>query len=182
MPFGRNSKNKRNVKQKDHPQPIVNVNLPETNPAPNSVPIASWDALGKDSDQDRQRRPSKTSGASREEISFGQDEVTPPPGRRKPTVKFMAHKFARIARLSKGASNSEDEHQTPLSPTTYSQQVPDEATSVDVHSPRDVRNGSGLEGVSEHPLSPNCIPTLESYIEPSQDKVEGTVPQLEKVE
>ena len=55
----------------------------------------------------------------------------------------------------------------------------------DVHSPREVggiRNESGLEGVSEHPLlSPNRIPTLESYIEPSQDKVGGTAPQLEKV-
>ena len=192
MPFGKkpkeNSKNKSKAKQKDHPQPILDVNLLETKSASNSDTIPTWDTFGKDGDQDRQRRPSKTSGASREETSFGpdvlfdQDEVTPPPGRRKPTVKSTAHKFAKIVGLSKGASNSKDEHQTPLSPTTCSQ-VPDEATSVDVHSPRGVRNGSGLEGVSEHPLlSPNRIPTLESYIEPPQDKVEGTAPQLEKVQ
>ena len=194
MPLGKKSnknKNKSKAKQNDHPQPIQNVDLPETKLASNSDSIGTWDTLGKDGDQDRQRRPSKTSGASRKETSFGpdvlfdQDEVTPPPGKKKPTVKSMAHKIAKTVRGNKGASSFEDEHPTPLSPTTCSQ-VSDEATSVDVHSPRDigsVRNGSGLEGVSEHPLlSPNRIPTLESYIEPSQDKVGGTAPQLEKVQ
>ena len=194
MPFGRNNnyKNKSKGKQNDHPQPILNVDLPETKPAPTSDPIFTWETLGKYGDQVRQRRPRKASGASGDETSFGpdvlfdQDEVTPPPGKKKPTVKSMAHKISKNRRFkSKDASNSEDEHQT-LSPTTYSQQVPDEATSVDVHSPREVggvRNGSGLEGVSEHPLlSPNRIPTLESYIEPPQDKVGGTAPQLEKVQ
>ena len=183
-----NSKDKSKAKQKDHPEPILNVDFPEIKPAPNSDPIATWGTLGKDGDQDKQRRPSKTSGASREETSFGPDvffDLTPPPGRRKPTVKSMAHKIAKTVGVRKGVSSFEDEHPTPLSPTTCSQ-VPDEATSVDVHSTRElggVRNGSGLEGVSEHPLLlPNRIPTLESYIEPSQDKVGGTAPQLEKVQ
>ena len=191
MPFGRKPKeNKSKANQNDHPQPILNVDFPETKPNSNSDPIATWDTLGKDGDQDRQRRPSKTSGASREETSFGPDvffdqDVTPPPGRKKPTLKSMGHKIAKTFGGNKGASNSEDEHPTSLSPTTCSQ-VPDEATTGDVHSPRDVggiRNGSGLVGVSEHPLlSSSRIPTLESYIEPSQDKVGGTAPQLEKVQ
>ena len=186
MPFrGKPRQDKIKVKQNDHPEPILNINLPEPKPPSDSDSIGTWVILGKDGDQDRQRRPSKTSGASREETSFGpdvlfdQDDLTPPPRRRKPTLKSMAHNIAKTVRGNKGASNFEDEHQAPLSPTTYSQQDPDEATSVDVHSPRQergVRNESGLEGVSEHPLLlPNRIPTLESYIEPSQDNVGSVV-------
>ena len=113
------------------------------------------------------RRPSNTRGASREETNFGPDvlfdqsEVTSPPGRRKPTLKSMGHKLAKSVGLSE---NFEDEHQTP-------------------REVGGVKNRSGLQGVSEHPLLlPDRIPTLESYIEPSQHKVGGTAPQLEKVQ
>ena len=178
-----NSKDKSKAKQKDHPQPVLHVGLPETKPASNSDPIATWETLAKDGDQDRQRRPSKTSGASREETSFGpdvlfdQDEATPPPGRRKPTVKSMAHKLAKSVglRKSKGASNSEDEPQTPLSPPPDSL-FPEDASNLGVHSTETV--GSGLENIAEHPLSPNRVTTLESYMDLPEVKSGDTASQM----
>ena len=179
-----NSKVKSKAKQKDNPQPILNVDLPEPKPAPNSDPIiGTWDALGRDGDQDRQRRPSKTSGASRDETSFGpdvlfdQDEDTPPPARRNPTFRSMKHKLARSVGLSKskGASNSEDEPQTPLSPPPGSL-FPEDASNLDVHSTERVDNG--LEDVTEHALSPNRVPTLESYMDLSEVKNGDTASQM----
>ena len=178
-----NSKDKSKAKQKDHPQPILNVDLPETKPAPNSEPVGTWDTLGKDGDQDTQSKPSKTSGASREEtrfrpdVLFDQDEVTPPPGRKKPTFKSMKHKLARSVGLSKskGASNSEDDPQTPLSSPPGSQ-FPEDASNLDVHSTE--RVGSGFENIIEHPLSPNRVPTLESYLDLSEVKSGDTASQM----
>ena len=191
MPFGKKPKetNKGNTKpaQQGQRQPVVD--LPETKLASNTDP-GTWGSFDKESEQDKQRRSSKTSGASSvgetkfgPDVLFDQDEVTPPPGRRKPTLKSMGHKLAKSVGLSKskGASNSEEEPQTPLSPTTDSQGSED-ASNLDVHSPErgGVRRGNDLQEAAEHPLSPNRVPTLDSYIELPEDEG-GTSPLSGKV-
>ena len=105
---------------------------------------------------------------------FDQDEVTPPPGRKKPTFKSIKHKLVKSVGLS-SASNSEDEPQTPLSPPPGSQ-FPEDASNLDVHSTE--RVGSDLEDVIEHPLSPNHVPNLESYMDLSEVKNGDTASQM----
>ena len=182
MPFGRKSKdaNKGNskVSQQSQRQPVLKVDLPETKTASNTDPVSNWETL----DQDKKRRSSGDSvGDACFRPDYLCDGVTE---RKKPTWESLKHKVAKSVGLSKSkdASCFQEEPQSPLSPTTGSH-VSEDASSVDVHSPERgaVGRGNGLQEAAEHPLAPNRVPTLDSYIELPEEKDGGTAPQSEKV-